>query len=208
MILHLIMPSPDLLKGLSQRRIKMRRGQQQIRCSSDVSIAGRIDNPLQIQGPPPQKMRGPRGQQQGQVPGMVKSGGDVVVPPPQGGDTGMSLQGKDVLHLLDADVAPLLHPDVADPPLPLDEGLLLHLPVVVLHPPDDILPLSNVATAPRLCHHRRGGCPTLPQNAPLLYQSDVFPGLPGAEVLPLKGGAHPHPPHLHPGIGGALCRLL
>lgn len=49
---------------------------------------------FQIQGLPLQKMRGPRGQQQGQVQEMVKSGGDVVAPRPHGGDTGMSLQGK------------------------------------------------------------------------------------------------------------------
>lgn len=144
----------------------MRKGQQQIRCSSGVSIAGRIDsrlqvirlfipvlsspipNPLsltkslhvilhssshgrlklcpnpnrgvfspqlhtvkariknkktvvdvlsfwfQIQGLPPQKTRGPTGQHLGQVPEMVRSGGDVVVHPPHGGDTGMSLQGQ------------------------------------------------------------------------------------------------------------------
>lgn len=138
----------------------MRKGQQQIRCSSGVSIAGRIDsrpqvisvfipvlsspipnpflsnqvsvhvilhssshgllklcpNPnlgvfssphtvmatikqllmssvmLQIQGLPPQKTRGPRGQQQGQWPETVKSGGDVH--PPHGDDTGMALQGE------------------------------------------------------------------------------------------------------------------
>ncbi len=86
-------------------------------------------------------------------------------------------------------------------------GLLLHLPVVVLHHPDDILPLSSAATAPHLCRHRRGGCPALPQNAPLPCQSDAPPGPPNAEVLPLKGDAHRHPPHLHPDTGGAPCCL-
>lgn len=183
----------------------MRRGQQQIRCSSDVSIAGRIVSRPQIQGLPLQKMRGPRGQQQGQVQEMVKSGGGVVVPRPHGGDTGMSLQGKDALLLLDVDVAPLLLHDVAGLPLLQDEGLPPHLPVVVLHPPDDILPLSSAATAPHLCHHRRGGCPALPQNGLLLCQSGVSPGLLSAEVLLLKGDAPRHPLHLHPDIGGVPC---
>lgn len=186
----------------------MRKGQQQIRCSSDVSIAGRIDSLLQIQGLPPQKTRGLRGQQWGQAPKMVKSGGDVAVRPPHGGDTGMSPQGKDVLHLLGADGAPLLPPDVADLLLLLDEGLLPHLPAVALHLRDDILPLSSVATAPPLCLHRRGGCLTLPQSALLQGPSDAPPGPPNAEVLLLKGDAHLHPPHLHPDTGGAPCCLL
>lgn len=183
----------------------MRRGQQQIRCSNDVNIAGRIGNRLQIQGLPLPKMRGPRGQQQGQVQEMVRSGGDVVVPLPRGGDTGISLQGKDVLLLLDVDVDPPLLHDVAGLHLLLDEGLLPHLPVGVLHPPDDILLLSSAATAPHLCRHRRGGCPTLPQNALLPCQSDAPPGLQSAEVLLLKGDVHRHPPHLHPDTGGAPC---
>lgn len=41
-------------------------------------------------------------------------------------------------------------------------GLLPHHPVVDLHPPDDILPLSNVATALHLCLLRRGNCLTRP----------------------------------------------
>lgn len=72
MILHLIISNPDCLKDQIQRRIKMTKGQQQIRCSSGVSIAGRIDSLLQIQVHPPQKTRVPRGQQQDQVPEMVK----------------------------------------------------------------------------------------------------------------------------------------
>lgn len=186
----------------------MRKGQQQIRCSSGVSIAGRTDSHLQIQGLPPQKTRGSRGQMQGQVPETVRSGGDVVVPLPYGGDTGISLQEKDALHLLDADVVPLLHHVVADLPRLLDEGLLPHLPVVVLHPPDDILPLSSVATAPHLCRHRRGGCQTLLPNAPLQGPSDVPLDPQSAEVLPLKGDARLQPPHLHQDTGGAPCCLL
>lgn len=186
----------------------MRKGQQQIRCSSGVSIADRIDSLLQIRGLPPQKTRGLRDLQQGQVPEMVMSGGDVAVPHPHGGDTGMSLQGKDVLHLLDADVAPLLPHDVAGLPLLLDEGLLPHLRVVVLHPPDDILLLSSDATAPHLCHHRKGGCPAHPLNALLQVQSDASPGPPSAEFLLLKGDAHLHPPPLQPDTGGAPCCLL
>lgn len=185
----------------------MRKGQQQIRCSSDVSIAGRIDSRLQIRGLPPQRTRGPRGQQQGQVPEMGKSGGDVAVRPPHGEDTGTHLQGKGVLHLLGADVAPRLPHDVADLPHPLDEGLPPHLPVVVLHPPDDILPLSSVATAPPLCLHRRGRCLALPQNALLQGPSDALPDPPSAEALLLKGDARLHP-HLHPDTGGAQCCLL
>lgn len=207
MILHLIMPSPDCLMGLIQRRIKMRKGQQQIRCSSDVSIAGRIDSRLQIRGLPPQKTRGPRGQQQAQVPEMGTSGGDVVARPPHGDDTGTPLQGKDGLHLLGADVAPRLPHDVADLPLLLDEGLPPLLPVVVLHPPDDIPPLSSVATVPHPCPHRRGRCLALPQNALLQGPSDAPPGPPNAEALLLKGDAHLHP-HLHPDTGGAPCCLL
>lgn len=207
MILHLIMPSPGLLKGLIQRRIKMKKGQQQIRCSSDVSIADRIDSRLQIQGLPPPKTRGPRGRQQGPGLGMGKSGGDAAVPPPHGGDTEMPLQGKDVLHLLDADVAPHLPHDVADLPLLLEEGLLPHLLVVVLHPQGDILPLSNVATALHLCLHRRGRCRALPLNAHLQGPSDAPPGPQSAEVLLLKEDACLHP-HRHPDTEGALCCLL
>lgn len=184
----------------------MRKGQQQIRCSSDVSIAGRTDSRLQIQGLPPLKTRGPRGQQQGQAPEMGKSGGDAAVHPPHGGDTEMPLQEKDVLHLLDADVAPRLPHDVADLPLLLDEGLLPLLPVVVLRPPDDILPRSSVATAPHLCLYRRGRCLAPPQNALLQWSSAAPPGPPSAEVLLLKGDARPHP-HLHPDTGGAPCCL-
>lgn len=46
-IFSLLLPT---LMGHStfQRRIKMRKGQQQIRCSSGVSIAGRIDRRLQV----------------------------------------------------------------------------------------------------------------------------------------------------------------
>lgn len=87
-------------------------------------------------------------------------------------------------------------------------GLLPHLLVVVLHPPDDILPLSSVATVPHLCLHRRGGCLALPQNALLQEPSGAPLGPPSAEVLLLKGDAHLHPPHLHPGTGGAPCCLL
>lgn len=202
------MPKPGHLKGLSQRRIKMRKGQQQIRCSSGVSIAGRIDSRLQIQGLPPQKTRVPRGQQQGQVPEMVKSGGDEAAPPPLGGVTGTSRQGKGALHLLHADAALLLPHDAAGLHLLLDEGLLPLRPVVALHPPDDILLLSSVATAPHLCHHRGGGCLTPPENVPLHRLSAASPGLPNAEVLPVKGDAHLHPPHLHPDTGGAPCCLL
>lgn len=187
----------------------MRKGQQQIRCNSDVSIADRIDSRLQIQGLPLQKTRGPRGQRPGQVPEMVMSGGDVAVHLHHGGDTGMPLQGKDVLHLLvDVDVALLLPHDVADLPLLLDAGLLPHLPAGDLHPSDVILPLSSVATAPHLCLHRRGGFLALPQNALLQGQSDALPGPPSAEVLLLKGGAHLLPPHLHPDTGEAPCCLL
>lgn len=71
----------------------------------------------------------------------------------------MALRGKDVLHLLDADGAHRLPHDAADLRLPLEEGLLLRLPVVVLHPPGGILPLSSAATAPHPCLHRSGSCP-------------------------------------------------
>lgn len=209
MILHLIMPNPDLLKDPSRRRIKMRKGQQQIRCNSDVSIADRIDSRLQIQGLPLQKMRGPRDQRQGQVPEMVKSGGDVAVHLLHEDDTGMPLQGKDVLHLLvDVDVALLLRHDVADLPLLLDAGLLLHLPADDLHPRDVTLPPSSVATAPHLYLHRRGDFLALPQNALLQGQSDALLGPPSAEVLLLKGGAHLLLQHLHPDTGEAPCCLL
>lgn len=152
MILHLIMRRPDPLKGQTQRRIKMRKGQQQIRCSSDVSIAGRIDSRPQIQGLPPQKMRGLRGQQQDQGPEMVKSGGDEAVHPPLGGDIGTPHQGKDVLPLRHADVALPLPHDVADLPLLLDAGLLPLHPAADRHPRDDILLLSSDVTALHLCH--------------------------------------------------------
>lgn len=185
----------------------MRKGQRQIRCSSGVSIAGRIDSLLQIQGLPPPQMRDPRGHQQGQVPPeMGKSGGDAAVHPPHGGDTEMLRQGKDVLHLLDADVAHRLPHAVADLPLLLEEGLLPHRPVVVLHPPDDFLPLSSVATAPPRCLYRRGSCLALPRSALLRGPSAASQGRPSAEVLLLKGDAH-LPPPLHPDTGGAPCCL-
>lgn len=137
----------------------MRKGQQQIRCSSDVSIAGRTDSRLQKRGLPLQKMRPPRGQQEGQVPETVKSGGGVAVRHLLGDDTGILLQGNDVLRLLYADVGRLLPHAVADLPLPLqDAGLLPHHPVVDLHLPDDILLLSSVATALRLYLLQRGSC--------------------------------------------------
>lgn len=187
----------------------MRKGQQQIRCSSDVSIAGRIDSRPQIQGRPPQKMRGPRDQQQDQVPEMVKSGGDVAVHPPLGGDIGTPLQGKDVLHLLHADVAPRLPHDVADHPLLLlDAGLLPLHPAVDRPPRDDILPPSSVATARHLCHNRRGSCRVHPLNALLRGPNDAPPGHLSAEALLLQGDAHLPPPHLHRDTGGALCCLL
>lgn len=186
----------------------MRKGQQQIRCSSDVSIAGRIGSRPQIQGLHPPKMRGQKGQQPGQAPKMAMSGGDAAVHPPHGGDTGMPLPGKDALRLLLADVAPRLPHDVADLPLLLDEGLLPHLLVVALHPPDDILLLFSVATAPHLCPRRRGGCLALLQNVLLHQPSVVLPDPPSAEVLLLKGDARLHPPHLHPDTGGAPCCLL
>lgn len=187
----------------------MRKGQQQIRCSSDVSIAGRIDSRPQIQGLPPQKMRGPRGQQQDQVPEMVKSGGDVAVLPPLGGDIGMPLQGKDVLRLLLADVAPRLPHDVADHPLLLlDAGLLPLHPVVDRHHPDDILPQFSVATALHLCHNKRGSCRIHPLNALLRWPNDAPPGLLSAEALLLQGDAHLPPPYLHQDTGGAPCCLL
>ncbi|KAI4803899.1 hypothetical protein KUCAC02_025546 [Chaenocephalus aceratus] len=109
----------------------------------------------------------------------------------------MPPQGKDALHLLHADGAPRLPHDVADLLLLLDEGPLPRLPVVVLHPPDDILPLSSVATAPHLCPHRRGKCLALPQSALLQGPSDAPPGPPSAETPLLKGdqlAASPHPP--------------
>lgn len=193
----------------------MRKGQQQIRCSSDVNIADRIDSRLQIQGPPPQKMKGQRGQLRGRGPEMVKSGGDEAVRHLQGDDTGIHLQGKGALHLLDGDVALLLPLVVAlllplvvaDLPLLLDEGLLLHLLVDDLHPRDDILPLSSVATAPHLCLHRRGRCQALLQSAHPQGPSGVPPGPQSAEVLLLKGGAL-LPPHHRPDTGGAPCCLL
>lgn len=86
-------------------------------------------------------------------------------------------------------------------------GPLPRLPVVVLHPPDDILPLSSVATAPHLCPHRRGKCLALPQSALLQGPSDAPPGPPSAETPLLKGDACLHP-HLHPDTGGAPCCLL
>lgn len=161
LILPLTPSSPDHLKAPTRRRIKMRKGQQQIRCSSDVSIAGRTDNRLQKRGLHPQKMRRPREQQEGRVPGMVRSGGGAVVHRLLEDDTGIPHRGKDVLHLRYADVAPRLLLGVADLPLLLkDAGLLPHHPVVDLHPPDDILPLSNAATALHLCPLRRGNCLT------------------------------------------------
>lgn len=209
MILHLIMPRPDPLKGQSQRRIKMRKGQQQIRCSSDVSIAGRTDSRPQTQALPPQKTRGPRGQQQDQVPEMGKSGEDVAVHPPLGGDIGRPPQGKDVLHPLHADVVPPLPHDAADHPLLLlDAGLLPLLPAVDRRPPGDILPPSSVATALHLYHHRRGSSRIHPQNALLQGSKDVPPGPLNAEALLLRGDAHLPPPHPHPDTGGAPCCLL
>lgn len=184
----------------------MRKGQQQIRCSSGVSIADRIDSLLQTRGLPPQKMRHPKGRQQGQGPEMGMSGEDGAAPLPHGGDTGMSLRGKDAPHRPDADAVPLLPHAVADLPLLFllpDEGLLHHLPAVGPHPPDDTLPPSSVGTVPHLFHHRRGGCPTLPQNAPQ-DPSDAPPDLLSAEVPLLRGGTllHPPPPS---DIGGVLC---
>lgn len=187
----------------------MRKGQQQIRCSSGVSIAGRINSRLQIQDLPPQKMRGPKGQQQVQVLEMVKSEEDVVVHLPPADDTGRPLQGKDVLHLLDGDAAPLHPPhDVADLLLPLDAGLRLPLPVVDLHHPDDILPLFSVATAPHLCLYKSGSCLALLQNALHQGSSDAPQGLLSAEALLLRGDAHLHLPLPHLDTEGAPCCLL
>lgn len=181
----------------------MRKGQQQIRCSSGVSIAGRTDSRPQIQGLPPQKMRVPRGQRQGPVPRTVRSGGDGAVHPPPGGVTGTSLQGKGLPHLLHADAVLLLPHDAAGLPLLPGEGLLPHRPVFALHPRDDILLQSSVATAPHLCRRRGGGCPTPPENVPLLRLRGACPGLPNAEVPPVKGDARLLPPRLHPDTGGA-----
>jgi len=85
-------------------------------------------------------------------------------------------------------------------------GLLPHRPVVVLHPPDDFLPLSSVATAPPRCLYRRGSCLALPRSALLRGPSAASQGRPSAEVLLLKGDAH-LPPPLHPDTGGAPCCL-
>lgn len=186
----------------------MRKGQQQIRCSSGVSIAGRTDSRPQIQGLPPQKMRVPRGRRQGRVPGTVRSGGDAAVRRPPGGVTGTSLQGKGLPHLLHADAALLLPHAAAGLPLLPDEGLLPHRHVFALHPRGDILLPSSVATAPHPCPRRGGGCPTLPENAPLRRPSGApHPGLPNAEVPPVKGDARLLPPHPHPDTGGAPCCL-
>lgn len=188
----------------------MRKGLQQIRCSSDVSIAGRIGSRLQTQGHHPQKMRDLRGLWQDQEPEMVTLEDDEAVHPHLGEDIGIPLRGKDVLHLLlAADVVPLLHQDVADLPLPLlGAGLLHHLLVDVLHPPDATLRLSSVATAPHLCPLRRGDCLVLLQDAPLQGPNDDSPDHPSVEVPHLKGDAPLHPQHLHPDTGGAHCHLL
>lgn len=82
-------------------------------------------------------------------------------------------------------------------------GLRPHHLVVVLCHRGDILPLSSVATAPPLCHHRRGGCPFLLSDAPLPWPSDGPPGLPSAGVLLHREDARLHPLSLHPDTGGA-----
>lgn len=186
----------------------MRRGQLQIQFSSDGSTAGRINSRLQIQALRHQRMRGPRGQLEGQALEMAMSGGDAVVRPPHGDATEMPLQGKDALHLLeDADVAHPLPHDVVDPPLLLDGGLLHHPHVDDLHLLDGTLLLSSVVTAPLLCLLRKGSCLVLPQNVPLQGPSGAFPGPPSAGVLLLRRDAHPPPPYLLPDTGGAPCCL-
>lgn len=82
-------------------------------------------------------------------------------------------------------------------------GLRLHHLVVVLCHRGDILPLSSVATAPPLCHHRRGGCPFHLSDAPLPWPSDGPLGPPSAGVLLHREDAHLHPLSLHPDTGEA-----
>ncbi|MEQ2180414.1 hypothetical protein GOODEAATRI_000991 [Goodea atripinnis] len=86
---------------------------------------------------------------------------------------------------------------------PRSSGLLLHLPVVGLCPPDAILLLSSVATAPHLCLHRRGRCLVHPQNAFLQAPSDGPPGHLNVEALPLSGDGLLPPLHLPRDTGGA-----
>lgn len=84
-------------------------------------------------------------------------------------------------------------------------GLLPHHPVVDLHPPDDILPLSNAATALHLCPLRRGNCLTHQWNALHRLPSDVPPDPPDIEALLLQEDDPLPPRHLHPDTGGAPC---
>lgn len=84
-------------------------------------------------------------------------------------------------------------------------GLLPHHPVVDLHPPDDILPLSNVATVLHLCPLRKGNCLTRQWNALHRLPSDVPPDPPDIEALLLQEDDPLPPRHLHPDTGGAPC---
>ncbi|MEQ2199327.1 hypothetical protein XENOCAPTIV_010911 [Xenoophorus captivus] len=88
-----------------------------------------------------------------------------------------------------------------------ESGLLPHLPVVGLCPPDAILLLSSVATAPHLCLHRRGRCLVHPQNAFLQAPSDGPPGHLNVEALRLSGDGLLPPLHLLRDTGGAHLLL-
>lgn len=184
---------------------------QQILFSSDASIAGRIGSRLQIQAhPPPQKMRDLRGLSVGLVPGMVRSGKDVVtLQLPLGGDIETALQEKDVPHLLqfaETDL-PLPH-GVADLLLLQDAGLRPHMPVDALLPPDGILLQFSVATAPHHCPLRSKGSLDLPLPSGHPQWANVGPpGPPSEGVLLPKRDAHPPLPIHLPDTGGARCCL-
>lgn len=187
----------------------MTRVQLQIQYNSAVNIADKIDSHLQIQGHHLQRIRVPRGLQQGLVPEMVMSEEDEATHlPHEGVIVKIPLQEKGVLFLLlGVDVAPLLHQDVAGLPL-LDEDHHLHLPEDDLHLRDVTLLPFSVAIVHHLCPLKKGKCPLLLQDVLLQEPNADLQDPPNGGALRLKEDAPLPLPHLHPDTGGVHYSLV